>query len=61
MRDYLSQFGVSPYLWRQVYAAVRQHEDFKALARDFGFVDYWREYGWPDSCEPGDGLDFECR
>jgi TolB-like protein len=61
MRDYLSQFGVSPYLWRPVFAAVRRHEDFKTLARDFGFVEYWQAYGWADSCEPLGANDFECR
>ena len=60
MRDSLSQFAVSPYLWRPVFAAVRRHADFKPLARDFGFVDYWREYGWPDVCAPAGSEDFEC-
>jgi len=60
MRDYLRQFAVSAYLWRPVFAAARRTEDFKALARDFGFVDYWRVYGWPDSCEPVGAQDFVC-
>jgi hypothetical protein len=60
MRDSLNETGVSPYLWRPVFSPVRRHEDFKVLARDFGFVDYWREYGWPDSCRPLGNDDFEC-
>ncbi len=60
MRDSLNEFGVSPYLWRPVFSAVRRHEDFKDLARDFGFVDYWQEYGWPESCRPLGSEDFEC-
>jgi len=61
MRDALNAFGVSAYLWRPVFAELRRSEGFKRLARDFGFVDYWREYGWPDSCAPVGANDFECR
>jgi hypothetical protein len=33
-------------------APVRKTEHFKALARNNGLVDYWRERGWPEFCRP---------
>jgi len=29
--------------------------------RELGLVDYWRNFGWPDFCQPSSGDDFECR
>jgi hypothetical protein len=33
---------------------------FKTLMRNMGLVDYWRAKGWPQSCHPNTGHDFEC-
>jgi hypothetical protein len=46
--------------WHSSYAAVRKTERFKAFARKFGFVEYWRAKGWPEFCHPTTGDDFEC-
>jgi adenylate cyclase len=46
--------------WGPAWAPVRQTERFKALLRDIGLVDYWRERGWPDLCRPRAEADFVC-
>lgn len=46
--------------WRPVARDVRRLPGFKALVREMGLVDYWREYGWPDLCHPVGSNDFEC-
>jgi hypothetical protein len=48
-------------LWEPVFAETRRTAAFKALLRDFGYVDYWRESGaWGDFCRPLLNDDFEC-
>lgn len=47
------------WFWHPSYAAVRQTDRFKKVARDLGFVDYWRARGWPAQCRPA-GNDFTC-
>jgi tetratricopeptide (TPR) repeat protein len=47
-------------LWHPSYAAVRKMERFKAVVREAGLVDYWRERGWPAFCRPIGADDFEC-
>jgi TolB-like protein/DNA-binding winged helix-turn-helix (wHTH) protein len=51
------QFG---FLWHASYAPVRKTERFKMFVRKAGFVDYWRQYGWPDRCRPIGADDFVC-
>lgn len=47
--------------WRPLFRDVRKLPEFKEFARDAGYVEYWRTYGWPtDFCRPRDGDDFEC-
>jgi hypothetical protein len=46
--------------WAASYASVRKTEQFKAYVRDAGFVDYWKQRGWPDLCHPTTGDDFVC-
>lgn len=46
--------------WIPLHAPLRKTEGFKDLVRDMGLVDYWREFGWNDYCQPLDGDDFEC-
>jgi TolB-like protein/Tfp pilus assembly protein PilF len=47
-------------LWSTLYAPLRKTERFKALMRAQGFVDQWRERGWPDLCHPVGTDDFAC-
>ncbi len=43
--------------WRGDLAAFRQDPRFAELVTEQGLVDYWREYGWPDACQPaGDSV-----
>ncbi len=46
--------------WSSDYADVRKTDQFKALARKKGLVDYWRAKGWPQFCRPTTGDDFAC-
>ena len=44
-------------LWREGMEAFRQDPRFTELVTELGLVDYWREHGWPDACQPvGDRL-----
>jgi hypothetical protein len=47
-------------VWVPGESAIRKTERFKALMREFGLVDYWRERGWPDLCQPVGAGDFVC-
>jgi tetratricopeptide (TPR) repeat protein len=47
-------------LWRPIMSEVRRLPGFKDLVRDWGFVDYWKQYGWGDHCRPLPDDDFEC-
>lgn len=49
-------------LWTPPYSGMRALPGFKALLRDAGIVDYWRQTGkWGDFCKPVGADDFECR
>lgn len=54
------QGGQMVYVWLPQLAAMRQVPEFKAYLREIGMVAYWQEYGWPSSCRPLDGEDFQC-
>jgi TolB-like protein/Tfp pilus assembly protein PilF len=44
-------------LWFPDMAAFRQDPRFAMLVTELGLMDYWREHGWPDACQPaGDSL-----
>ncbi len=47
-------------LWYPHFSDMRRLDGFKELARDVGFVDYWRKYEWADHCRPLGDDDFEC-
>lgn len=64
LRAAIAEQGVqSVFLWLPQLAPVRRLPEFKTFARDFGYVAYWQEYGWPPVCRPldEDTIDFECR
>ena len=46
--------------WLPLTAHLRVTDEFKTLVREMGLVDYWREYGWNDYCEPVGDDDFVC-
>jgi len=48
------------WFWHPTYEAVRKTFRFKAVMRDFGFVDYWRARGWPAQCRVAGADDFVC-
>ena len=46
--------------WRGDLAAFRQDPRFAEFVTEQGLVDYWRENGRPDACQPaGDSLNCE--
>jgi TolB-like protein len=47
-------------LWYPVMSEVRQLPEFKKLVTDINLVEYWRAYGWADSCRPLGDDDFTC-
>lgn len=47
-------------LWVPLMRDVRQLPAFKDVVRELGLVDYWRAYGWSDSCRPLPGDNFVC-
>ena len=55
-RRWVVGFGI----WRPIMAPVRKLPGFKALVRDMGLVDYWREFGWGLHCKPVGETDFTC-
>ncbi len=47
-------------LWNPNMAPFRQDPRFAGFAAELGLVNYWREDGWPDACQPvGDSLSCE--
>jgi hypothetical protein len=46
--------------WFPLMRSVRRLPEYKALMREFGLVDYWREAGWPEHCAPLGADDFVC-
>ena len=44
-------------LWPAYMTEFRQDPRFTALVTRLGLMDYWRDHGWPDACQPaGEGL-----
>jgi TolB-like protein len=42
------------------YTALRQTERFKQMVTKMRLVEFWREHGWPDLCQPVGEEDFDC-
>ena len=38
--------------WQDDLAAFRQDPRFAGLVTEQGLLNYWREHGWPDACQP---------
>lgn len=49
-----------PVLFSPLMREVRRLPEFKDAAREFGLVDYWREFAFADVCRPLGEDDFEC-
>ncbi len=47
-------------LWLPYMREVRQLPEFKTLMEEINLVEFWREFGWGDYCEPVGNDDFEC-
>jgi TolB-like protein len=51
------RFSFTWVIWRPDMAPFRQDPRFAELATELGLLDYWRENGWPDACQPaGDSV-----
>lgn len=48
-------------LWRPLMREARQLPEFKELVKEWGFVGYWKQYGWGDHCKPTGVDDFTCQ
>jgi TolB-like protein/tetratricopeptide (TPR) repeat protein len=46
-------------MWEPQFTHLRNHPRFREIAKRVGFLDYWRQFGWPDQCRP-DNDDFSC-
>jgi TolB-like protein/Flp pilus assembly protein TadD len=42
------------------WKVLRQHPRFREAVVDRGLLDYWRQWGWADYCEPVGDDDFRC-
>ena len=50
------------HAWVPENAAFRNDPRFARIAERIGFVDYWKQYGYPDGCRAGaDGVPVVCR
>lgn len=47
-------------IWDPSFSPARRTQQFKAMVREAGLVEYWRTAGWPDLCKPRGDQDFEC-
>ncbi|MCH9027689.1 MAG: tetratricopeptide repeat protein [Proteobacteria bacterium] len=56
-----SFYANAPWVfWIPEMALFRQDSRFADLVTELGLVDYWREYGWPDACQPA-GQNLSCQ
>ena len=47
-------------IWYPIMSEVRQLAEFKDLVTELNLVEYWRTYGWADTCAPLGDNDFTC-
>jgi tetratricopeptide (TPR) repeat protein len=43
------------HAWAPENAALRNDPRFARVAERIGFIDYWKQYGYPDGCRAGSG------
>ena len=49
------------HAWVPENAAFRNDPRFARIAERIGFVEYWKQYGYPDGCRAGPGdVPFVC-
>ncbi len=48
------------FFWIPLTRSLRDTQEFRSIVRSIGLVDYWRQYGWNDNCEPLGEADFRC-
>jgi hypothetical protein len=48
-----------PNMWHRDCEDIWSMPEFPPLVEEAGFVEYWREVGWPEACQP-DGESFAC-
>ncbi|MES2623638.1 MAG: winged helix-turn-helix domain-containing protein [Pseudomonadota bacterium] len=61
MRDALTDVWTSLYLlWLPVFDDARELDSFKLLMQDSGIIDFWKQRGWPEVCQPV-GDSFTCK
>ena len=49
-----------PLVWGEDNRRYRQSPEFKRYVRESGVLDYWREVGFPPTCQPVEQDDFRC-
>jgi TolB-like protein/DNA-binding winged helix-turn-helix (wHTH) protein len=59
--EMLPDYTTPQALWYDSIAGIRQLDGFKEIVLEFGLVDYWREFGWAEYCQPVSEDDFECK
>lgn len=47
-------------VWNSWSVGLRQDPRFKKWLETMHFVEFWRQYGWPDRCRPTGQITFEC-
>jgi len=52
-------FWYWPNMWNIGCDAIWSSPDFHRLVEEVGLVEYWREVGWPEACQP-EGEGFAC-
>ncbi|HSM36656.1 MAG TPA: hypothetical protein VK837_09695 [Longimicrobiales bacterium] len=55
-----SAFGISWIFDDPRFADLRRTEEFHHWMREDGFLDFWKEYGFPSSCRPLGADDVRC-
>ena len=58
--DALRRFPVPTSFWQKVMTDVRQKPSFKDLLHEAGLLEYYREFGWNDFCQPLGEDDLVC-
>lgn len=61
MRGAVEQAALNiQWSWLPVFDETRNTQAFTDMLREYGVVDYWNEYGWPEVCRRRNDDAFEC-